>query len=166
MKTGKSRGEATEVGMLEAARELGIDVAVTRRESRRRALNRFDPTLRLMSTIDQREDGSLTVHAKGAPEEILERSTTIGGPDDHTELRDVDRDAMLGVLCSAMRRRGCACSPSRVAGFRRAMSLQPIAKTRSASSACSGSSGCSIRHGPRFATPSRNATRRVFGFSS
>jgi len=95
---GKSRGEATEVGLLEAARALGIDVAVTRRESRRRALYRFDPTLRLMSTVDEREDGSLTVHAKGAPEEILERSTMIGGPDDHVALRDVDQDEVLEVL--------------------------------------------------------------------
>ena len=56
--TGKSRGEATEIGMLEAARALGADVAVVRREHRRRKLYRFDPTLRLMSTVDEREDGS------------------------------------------------------------------------------------------------------------
>src|SRR4249919_237624 len=39
---GKSRGEATEIGMLEAARMLGIDVDVTRREHARRKLYRFD----------------------------------------------------------------------------------------------------------------------------
>ena len=69
----KSRGEATEIGILEAAREIGIDVASRRRERRRQKLYRFDPTLRLMSTVDAREDGTLTVHAKGAPEEILRR---------------------------------------------------------------------------------------------
>ena len=52
--TGKSRGEATEIGLLEAARALGVDVTVARRESRRRHLNRFDPKLRLMSTVDER----------------------------------------------------------------------------------------------------------------
>ena len=78
--TGKSRGEATEIGLLEAAQTLGVDVAVTRREHRRRALNRFDPKLRLMSTVDERDDGGITVHAKGAPEEVLLRSTMIGGP--------------------------------------------------------------------------------------
>ena len=78
-RTGKSRGEATEVGMLEAAQELGIDVAVRRREHRRRKPYRFDPILRLMSTLDEREDGSLTVHAKEAPEEVLRRATSIGG---------------------------------------------------------------------------------------
>ncbi|HSP72612.1 MAG TPA: HAD-IC family P-type ATPase, partial [Gaiellaceae bacterium] len=97
-RTGKSRGEATEVGMLEAARQLGIDVAVARREHQRRKLFRFDPTLRLMSTVDERQDGGLTVHAKGAPEEVLARSTMIGGPDDHVPLADADRRDVLAAL--------------------------------------------------------------------
>lgn len=97
-RSGKSRGEATEVGMLEAARALGIDVAVPRREGRRRKLYRFDPKLRLMSTVDEREDGSLTVHAKGAPEEVLARATTIGGLDDHVPLTDADRQRVAEVL--------------------------------------------------------------------
>jgi magnesium-transporting ATPase (P-type) len=95
---GKSRGEATEVGMLEAARALGIDVAVTRRESHRRALYRFDPKLRLMSTVDERDDGGLTVHAKGAPEEVLERSTMIGGPADHVPMTVAHRREVEEVV--------------------------------------------------------------------
>ncbi|HYA08801.1 MAG TPA: HAD-IC family P-type ATPase, partial [Gaiellaceae bacterium] len=95
---GKSRGEATEVGMLEAARQLGIDVDVARRDHHRRHLYRFDPTLRLMSTVDEREAGGLTVHAKGAPEEVLARSTMIGGPEDHVPLTDADRATVLAVL--------------------------------------------------------------------
>ena len=94
----KSRGEATEIGLLEAARELGIDVALRRRERRRRKLYRFDPTLRLMSTVDQREDGTLTVHAKGAPEEVLSRSTQIGGRDSHRPITDDDRAQVTAVL--------------------------------------------------------------------
>ena len=66
-RTGKSRGEATEIGLLETARALGVDIGVSRREHLRHRLYRFDPKLRLMSTVDEREDGSLTVHAKGAP---------------------------------------------------------------------------------------------------
>ncbi len=92
---GKSRGEATEIGMLEAARALGIDVTVTRREHHRRKLYRFDPKLRLMSTVDEREDGGITVHAKGAPEEVLRRSTSIGGPDDQVPLTESDRQRVL-----------------------------------------------------------------------
>ncbi len=97
-RTGKSRGEATEVGMLEAARTLGIDIDVTPREHSRRKLYRFDSELRLMSTVDERADGSLTVHAKGAPEEVLRRSTMIGGPEDHISLTVADREEVLGVL--------------------------------------------------------------------
>ncbi len=95
---GKSRGEATEIGMLEAARMLGIDVDVTRREHARKKLYRFDSKLRLMSTVDERADGSLTVHAKGAPEEVLLRSTLIGGPDDHVALSDAHREEVLDAL--------------------------------------------------------------------
>ncbi len=97
-RAGKSRGEATEVGMLEAARLIGVDVAVTRRESHRTKLYRFDPRLRLMSTVDEREDGSLTVHAKGAPEEVLQRSSAISGHEDHRPLTEADREAVLAVL--------------------------------------------------------------------
>jgi calcium-translocating P-type ATPase len=95
---GKSRGEATEIGLLEAVRSLGIDVATRRRESRRRKLYRFDPTLRVMSTVDQREDGTLTIHAKGAPEEVLARATRIGAGDDHRQLLASDRAEVLAVL--------------------------------------------------------------------
>jgi calcium-translocating P-type ATPase len=97
-RTGKSRGEATEVGLLEAARTVGVDVAVARREHERRKLYRFDPKLRLMSTVDERLDGGITVHAKGAPEEVLARSTMIGGPEDHVPIREEDRREALDVL--------------------------------------------------------------------
>ena len=97
-RSGKSRGEATEIGLLEATRALGIDVDVARREHERRKLYRFDPKLRLMSTVDERRDGGLTVHAKGAPEEVLERSTMIGARDDHLPLREADRENVLSVL--------------------------------------------------------------------
>jgi calcium-translocating P-type ATPase len=95
---GKSRGEATEIGLLEAVRSLRVDVATRRRESRRRKLYRFDPTLRLMSTVDEREDGTLTVHAKGAPEEVLARATRIGARGSHRELAESDRAEVLAVL--------------------------------------------------------------------
>jgi calcium-translocating P-type ATPase len=95
---GKSRGEATEVGLLETARALGVDVRAARREHQRRLIFRFDPKLRLMSTVDERQDHGLTIHAKGAPEEILRRSTMIGGVDDHVPLDDAGRAEVLEVL--------------------------------------------------------------------
>jgi calcium-translocating P-type ATPase len=95
---GKARGEATEIGLLEASRALSVDVDVARREHDRLRLNRFDPKLRLMSTVDGRVDGGVTVHAKGAPEEVLARSTRIGGPLDHVALTDAERARVLEVL--------------------------------------------------------------------
>ena len=94
----KSRGEATEVGLLETARALGVDVGTTRREHHRRRVYRFDPKLRLMSTVDEREDGGMTIHAKGAPEELLRRSISIAGPREHLPLDDAGRAAVLDVL--------------------------------------------------------------------
>ena len=88
----KSRGEATEVGMLQAAYALGVDVAATRREHERRQLHRFDPTLRLMSTLDERADGSLTVHLKGAPEEVLARCASIRADGTDRALLASDRE--------------------------------------------------------------------------
>jgi calcium-translocating P-type ATPase len=94
----KSRGEATEVGLLETARALGVDVGTARREHHRRRVFRFDPKLRLMSSVDQREDGGLTIHAKGAPEELLRRSVSIAGEHDDIPLDDSSRAAVLDVL--------------------------------------------------------------------
>jgi calcium-translocating P-type ATPase len=94
----RSRGEATEIGLLEAARTLGVDVDVARREHDRRRVFRFDPKLRLMSTVDQRADGGITVHAKGAPEEVLARATMIGGRETHVPLTEEDRERVLRVL--------------------------------------------------------------------
>ena len=107
-----------------------------------------------MSTVDERADGSLTVHAKGAPEEVLARSTTIGGPDDHRPLTDADREQVLAILeryaaPGAARPRGRAAAATRTAPGRRS-----DARTPSASSACSASSRCSTRPGPRSPKPS------------
>ena len=102
-------------------------------------LNRFDPKLRLMSTVDERADGSLTVHAKGAPEEVLARSTTIGGPSDHVPLTRAHARGGPRRRSTAMRPRVSACSPSRGGGFRTAPSRRSGGRTPSTTSACSGS---------------------------
>ncbi len=62
--------------MLTAAERLGADVSVARRERHRRAVFRFDPALRLMTTVDK-NDGAVTLDTKGAPEEVLARCDTI-----------------------------------------------------------------------------------------
>jgi len=71
-----SVGDPTEVAMLSAAEALGEQVDVTGRERRRRRHFHFDPVLKLMSTVSER-DGALWVDAKGAPEALLSRSSSI-----------------------------------------------------------------------------------------
>jgi calcium-translocating P-type ATPase len=94
---GKSRGEATEIGLLETARILGVDTDAHRRDLARHSLFRFDPKLRLMSVVDERKTG-LSVHAKGAPEEILSRSVTIETASGTRPLGEDDRREILSVL--------------------------------------------------------------------
>ena len=97
-RTGKSRGEATEVGMLEAARQLGVNVDLARREHDRVRLFRFDPSRRLMSSVDRRKDGGLTVHVKGAPEAVLARATSFATPDGPAPLHEQRRREVLETL--------------------------------------------------------------------
>jgi calcium-translocating P-type ATPase len=77
---GAAVGDPTEIAMLEAAAERGADTDVAMRERQRRRQFHFDPSLKLMSTVDQRA-GDLWVDAKGAPEALLPRCTTIVGRD-------------------------------------------------------------------------------------
>jgi magnesium-transporting ATPase (P-type) len=67
---GKSRGEATEVGLL-GLPALGVDVAVTRREHRRRIFASTRSCASCRRSTTRRGHGA----TKGAPEEVLQRST-------------------------------------------------------------------------------------------
>ena len=58
-----------------------------------RQLFRFDPRLKLMTTVDD-QDGSLVVHTKGAPEEVLARASMVRrGPRD-VPITALDRAAI------------------------------------------------------------------------
>ena len=93
-KPATSDGDPTEIAMLATAAALGADVDPTAREARRRRQFHFDPTLKLMSTVDQRSDG-LYVNTKGAPEALLPHCATVAwrddrelplGPEEHAEI--------------------------------------------------------------------------------
>ena len=73
-------GDPTETALLLAARRLGAVVDTEFRERSRRTVFRFDPGVKLMSTIDD-VDGARWVHTKGAPEAVLTRCTTLLGAD-------------------------------------------------------------------------------------
>jgi calcium-translocating P-type ATPase len=88
---GKPVGDATEIALLQAAGRMGVERSA--RAGRRRQFH-FDPTVKLMSTIDE-HDGELWVHTKGAPEQLLPLCDRILGADG--EERQLGRDAEIAV---------------------------------------------------------------------
>lgn len=74
--TSAPAGDPTEVALLELAAACGLDVSASRREAARRRAFRFDPRLKLMTTVDE-QDGELVINTKGAPEEVLARVSRI-----------------------------------------------------------------------------------------
>ncbi|MFJ8625085.1 cation-translocating P-type ATPase [Kitasatospora sp. NPDC093550] len=69
-------GDPTELALLDLAARLGGDRTPARRDGERRALFRFDPRIKLMTTADARH-GTVVLHTKGAPEEVLTHTTRL-----------------------------------------------------------------------------------------
>ena len=65
-------GDPTELALLDLAAELGVERTRSGREAQRRAVFGFDPSRKLMTTIDELADG-WWAHVKGAPDILLER---------------------------------------------------------------------------------------------
>ncbi len=90
-------GDPTEIALLQLASARGQAMSAATRESHRRGLFHFDPRLKLMTTLD--EDGGLvTVHTKGAPEEVLPRCTHIADQGTPRVLSAADRTEAIRVM--------------------------------------------------------------------
>ena len=96
-------GDPTEIALLELARSYGVEPFVAERAASRRQLFRFDPRLKLMTTVDA-EDGNLFVNTKGAAEEVLARSTRIHTGQGERPLTDADRAKVAEVMSDYARR--------------------------------------------------------------
>jgi calcium-translocating P-type ATPase len=97
-------GDPTELGLLVAAARLGADADRDRRESARLRQFHFDPTLKLMSTVDRAGD-AVVVHVKGAPDVLLERCTSTLAPDgSQVALDAAGRRALLDRVDASARR--------------------------------------------------------------
>jgi calcium-translocating P-type ATPase len=95
---GEATGDATELAILAAAGDLGVDVDTAERDRRRRGQFHFDPALKLMSTVDERADG-LWIDTKGAPESVLPRCKRILGADGRERpLGDGERDELSALV--------------------------------------------------------------------
>ncbi|MFZ0161145.1 MAG: HAD-IC family P-type ATPase, partial [Kineosporiaceae bacterium] len=104
--------DPTDSGLLQAALILGAPKALGSRAIGHAATYHFDPRRRLMTTVDRvtAEDtdgdgvglsgaGTLIVHTKGAPEEVLRRcDRVLHGPDDVRPLTDDGRRDLLDRL--------------------------------------------------------------------
>ena len=119
---GADAGDPTEIALLRAARGLGQPTDAARRDAARVEHFHFDPSLRLMSTVDRTAGDELRVHTKGAPEEVLQRCVTILGADGERPLTAADRAriedeagrlAQAGLRVLAGARRTVAAAPAR-----------------------------------------------------
>jgi calcium-translocating P-type ATPase len=104
-------GDPTEVALLEAAVQMDPPRAGFEPESGRVRQFHFDPTRKLMSTIDRR-DGSLFIDTKGAPEALLPRCTHITDAHGHARVLDDAKRAQI-----SQRVNGYATKGLRVLGF-------------------------------------------------
>jgi calcium-translocating P-type ATPase len=102
----KASGDPTEVALLELAAAAGEDVKVGPRERARLVQFHFDPSLRLMSTVDVDESGSPVLHVKGAPEEVLARCVRVVEPDGEERVLDDDGRAVIDGLAATYETRG------------------------------------------------------------
>ena len=119
-------GDPTEIALLLAARGLGLTIAPDARDATRLSQFHFDPTLRMMSTIDRGADGQAWVHAKGAPEELLKRCrTTLGTDGAARPLGDADR-ARIDAAARALAESGLRV----LAAGRRAVDATEAMETR------------------------------------
>ncbi len=92
---GTAGGDPTEVALVEAAQEAGIDLDRLYATWPRVAERPFSSETKRMSTLHRHADGAHVEHAKGAVEEILPRASTvvIGGA--HIPLDDALRARVL-----------------------------------------------------------------------
>jgi calcium-translocating P-type ATPase len=89
-------GDPTELALLAAAGSHGAGIDPTFRDANRVAAYRFDAVLKRMSTIDTSASGEVSIHAKGAPELLVQICTTFTHDDGSAHaLGPADREAFL-----------------------------------------------------------------------
>jgi len=94
---GRGTGDPTELALLELASQCGLDVSPHPRQLARRQMFRFDPRIKLMTTISQR-DGRLFIATKGAPEEVLARCTQIRRGTESAPITAADKEQAARIM--------------------------------------------------------------------
>jgi calcium-translocating P-type ATPase len=122
---GTGHGDPTELALLAVAAQFDAGPSLDAREAGRRALFRFEPHAKLMTTADE-SDGAVVLHTKGAPEEVLSRAALILDRGTERELTAADRTRVATAI-SELAARGL-----RVLGVarRRLVASEPLPEQR------------------------------------
>jgi len=100
-------GDPTEGALVVLAAKGGIEAERLRAANPRRGEVPFDSAHKLMATVHDGEDGQLRLYAKGAPDAILERATSVLGPAGVPvpvdELRDQLAESNVRLAAAGMR---------------------------------------------------------------
>ncbi|PBC75858.1 calcium-translocating P-type ATPase [Streptomyces sp. TLI_235] len=90
-------GDPTELALLDLAGRLDVARPPEQRDLDRRALFRFDPRIKLMTTADS-EDGTVVLHTKGAPEEVLAHADRLLDDGSQRPLTPADRTEVVHAV--------------------------------------------------------------------
>jgi len=158
---GAAAGDPTELALLRLAAGCGQDVSLAPRQAGRRQLFRFDPRLKLMTTVDE-DGGGLVIHTKGAPEEVLARTATVRRGAEEVAITGADRSTVARVMTDYARGglRVLALAARRLPPGAAVPGQRPRPSTICA---CSGWSRCWTRPGPRFRRRSPRCTGPASG---
>jgi Ca2+-transporting ATPase len=91
------KGDPTEGGLVVAAAKAGLDAAEANRRNARVAEIPFSSERKRMTTLHRMQEGKILAFLKGAPEEVLRRSTQVLEDTGLRTLADADRALVLGV---------------------------------------------------------------------
>jgi len=91
------KGDPTEGGLVVAAAKDGLDAAEANRRNARVAEIPFSSERKRMTTLHRMQEGKILAFLKGAPEEVLRRSTQVLEDTGLRALADADRSLVLGV---------------------------------------------------------------------
>ena len=90
-------GDPTEGALLTVAAKTGVDLAAARKAERKVREFPFDSARKLMTTIREGGDGTLTAYVKGAPESVVSRASRIDDDGVVRPITDADRAAFLAI---------------------------------------------------------------------
>ena len=111
---GEMIGDPTEGALVVLAEKGGLDVAATRERYPRVAELPFDSEYKLMATFHRMQDesghGRRPCFVKGAPDQLLARSSTHLGPDlEHSPTSTTRSGSATSTRTSGSASRACAC---------------------------------------------------------